>query len=213
MENLSEAIAQVNRLDTWKGRLKVMDQWEAVVIGVSAGGLKALATILAYLPADYSIPVIIVQHLLEGSDSFLVDYLNEQVSIRVKEAMDKETIRPGFVYVAPPGYHLLIEDDRIFSLSIDPKVNYSRPSIDVLFDSAAFVYQEKCLGIILTGANRDGSEGLRHIKMNGGQAIIQDPETAEYNMMPLAAMSAVKADHILALDEIGMYLLKLKPSK
>ncbi|WP_240414885.1 chemotaxis protein CheB [Paenibacillus periandrae] len=189
-----------------------MNQLEAVVVGVSAGGLKALVTILAYLPADYHLPVIIVQHLLEGSDSFLVDYLNEQVSICVKEAADKETICPGYVYVAPPGYHLLIEDERLLSLSIDPKVNYSRPSIDVLFDSAAFVFQEKCLGIVLTGANRDGSEGLRHIKMNGGQAIIQDPATAEYNIMPLAAMSVVKADHILTLDEIGKYLLELQPS-
>lgn len=189
-----------------------MNQLEAVVIGVSAGGLKALVTILAYLPADYHLPVIIVQHMLEGSDSFLVDYLNEQVSICVKEAADKETIRPGYVYVAPPGYHLLIEDERLFSLSIDPKVNYSRPSIDVLFDSAAFAFQEKCLGIVLTGANRDGSAGLRNIKMNGGQAIIQDPSTAEYNIMPLAAMSMVKADHILTLDEIGKYLLELQPS-
>ncbi|MEK3911328.1 chemotaxis protein CheB [Paenibacillus sp. FSL H7-0331] len=189
-----------------------MNQLEAVVVGVSAGGLKALVTILAYLPADYHLPVIIVQHLLEGSDSFLVDYLNEQVSICVKEAADKEAIRPGYVYVAPPGYHLLIEDERMFSLSMDPKVNYSRPSIDVLFDSAAFVFQEKCLGIVLTGANRDGSEGLRNIKMNGGQAIIQDPATAEYNIMPLAAMSVVKVDHILALDEIGKYLLELQPS-
>jgi two-component system chemotaxis response regulator CheB len=186
-----------------------MQRIEVITVGVSAGGMKALVTLLAHLPADYPIPIIIVQHLLEGSESFLPEYLNDQVSMPVQEAVDKESLRPGCVYLAPPGYHLLVEDDRSLSLSIDPKVNYCRPSIDVLFDSAAFVFQEKCLGIVLTGANQDGSAGLRNIKANGGMAIVQRPETAEYPAMPLAAIHAVKVDHIMSLDEIGEFLTTL----
>ncbi|NHN32114.1 chemotaxis protein CheB [Paenibacillus agricola] len=187
-----------------------MQQVEIIAIGVSAGGMKALATLLAYLPVDYGIPVIIVQHLLEGSDSFLAEYLNDQVSIHIQEAVDKESLQSGIVYLAPPGYHLLVEDDCTLSLSIDPKVNYSRPSIDVLFDSVAFVYQERCLGVILTGANQDGSVGLRSIKENGGMAIVQRPETAEYPAMPLAALATVEVDHIMSLDEIGEFLTTLQ---
>jgi two-component system chemotaxis response regulator CheB len=186
-----------------------MQRIEVITVGVSAGGMKALVALLAHLPADYPIPIIIVQHLLEGSESFLPEYLNDQVSMPVQEAVDKESLRPGCVYLAPPGYHLLVEDDRSLSLSIDPKVNYCRPSIDVLFDSAAFVFQEKCLGIVLTGANQDGSAGLRNIKANGGMAIVQRPETAEYPAMPLAAIHAVKVDHIMSLDEIGEFLTTL----
>jgi two-component system chemotaxis response regulator CheB len=186
-----------------------MQRIEVITVGVSAGGMKALVTLLAHLPADYPIPIIIVQHLLEGSESFLPEYLNDQVSMPVQEAVDKAYLRPGCVYLAPPGYHLLVEDDRSLSLSIDPKVNYCRPSIDVLFDSAAFVFQEKCLGIVLTGANQDGSAGLRNIKANGGMAIVQRPETAEYPAMPLAAIHAVKVDHIMSLDEIGEFLTTL----
>ncbi|KQX46589.1 chemotaxis protein CheB [Paenibacillus sp. Root444D2] len=182
---------------------------EAVVVGVSAGGLKALSRLLSYLPSDYSLPIIIVQHILESSDSYLAEYLNTQVAIHVKEAIDKETIQPHHVYLAPPGYHLLIEDDRSFSLSIDPKVNYSRPSIDVLFDSAAFAFQEACVGVVLTGANRDGSSGLRTIKESGGITIVQDPETAEFPIMPQAAIDTVKVDYILSLDDIGKFLRQL----
>lgn len=183
---------------------------EAVVIGVSAGGLKALSRLLSYLPSDYSLPIIIVQHILESSDSYLAEYLNTRVAIHVKEAIDKETIRPHHVYLAPPGYHLLIEDDSSLSLSIDPKVNYSRPSIDVLFDSAAFAFQEGCVGVVLTGANRDGSTGLRTIKESGGVTIVQDPETAEFPVMPQAAIDTVKVDYIMSLEDIGKFLRQLQ---
>jgi two-component system chemotaxis response regulator CheB len=190
-----------------------MQPIDVVAIGVSAGGMKALATLLAHLPKDYSVPIIIVQHLLEGSESFLVEYLNDMVPIHIQEAIDKEPLRPGCVFLAPPGYHLLVEDGCSLSLSMDPKVNYSRPSIDVLFDSAAFVFQEKCLGIILTGANQDGSAGLRTIKANGGMTIVQCPETAEYPAMPLAAIQHVAVDHIMSLDEIGEFLITLQRAR
>ncbi|MBP1995645.1 chemotaxis protein CheB [Paenibacillus eucommiae] len=183
-----------------------MSRYEAVVIGVSAGGLKALSDVLSYLPRDYLLPVLIVQHLLDGSDNFLAEYLNEQTAVHVKEADEKELIRPGYVYLAPAGYHLLIEEDRTISLSVDPRVNYSRPSIDVLFESAAYVFEERCVGVILTGANSDGSVGLSAIHKKGGLTVVQDPKTAEYNMMPDAAIQATKVDHILSLAEIGKLL-------
>jgi len=186
-----------------------MGTYEAVVIGVSAGGLRALAALLAVLPAAFPLPVAVVQHVQAGSDGFLAEYLNERCAVVVKEADDKEALRPGWVYLAPAGYHLLIEEERSFGLSIDPRVNYSRPSIDVLFESAARVYQERCIGIVLTGANRDGSAGLQAIKRGGGLAVVQDPANAEFEAMPLAAIGAGPVDHILPLEDIGSLLLAL----
>jgi two-component system, chemotaxis family, protein-glutamate methylesterase/glutaminase len=184
-------------------------QYEAIVIGSSAGGLRALLELLLYLPAAYPLPIIIVQHLLDGKDSFLADYLNEKTFITVKEADDKETIEKGYAYLAPPGYHLLIEDDHSLSLSMDPRVNFSRPSIDVLFESAAFVYEQRCIGIVLTGASGDGSQGLLRIKANGGLAIVQDPATAEFNTMPKSAIQATEVDHVLTLEEMGHFLISI----
>jgi two-component system chemotaxis response regulator CheB len=182
-------------------------QYDVIVIGSSAGGLRALMELLINLPADYPIPIIIVQHLLDGKDSFLAEYLNEKTAIIVKEANDKEPIENGCAYLAPPGYHLLIEDDHSLSLSMDPRVNFSRPSIDVLFDSAAFVYEQRCIGIVLTGASGDGSQGLHRIKANGGLTLVQDPATAEFNTMPKAAIQATEVDHVFNLDEMGRFLI------
>lgn len=180
--------------------------YDAIVIGSSAGGLRALMELLTALPTAFPVPIIIVQHLLDGNDSLLAEFLDEKAAIHVKEAQDKEFIRPGYAYLSPPGYHLLIEDDRTLSLSMDPRVNFSRPSIDVLFESAAFVYEERCVGIILTGASSDGSQGLCKIKESGGLALVQDPDTAEFSTMPKAALLATKVDHILNLDEMGLFL-------
>ncbi|MNI33801.1 Chemotaxis response regulator protein-glutamate methylesterase of group 3 operon [compost metagenome] len=118
-------------------------------------------------------------------------------------------IKKGYVYLAPVGYHLLVELDQTLSLSVDPRVNYSRPSIDVLFESAAYVLEEHCIGIVLTGANHDGSAGLRAIKRNGGLAIVQDPESAEYRMMPQSAIETTEVDYVLTLKEMGLFLQKL----
>jgi two-component system chemotaxis response regulator CheB len=184
-------------------------QYDAIVIGSSAGGLKALLELLSFIPKSYPIPIIIVQHLLDGNDSMLAELLDEKSAIRVKEAEDKEPLLEGFAYLAPPGYHLLIEDDHTLSLSMDPRVNFSRPSIDVLFDSAAFVYEERCIGIVLTGASGDGSQGLCKIKENGGLTLVQDPSTAEFNTMPKTAIEAIAVDHILPLDEMGHFLISI----
>jgi two-component system chemotaxis response regulator CheB len=186
-----------------------MQQYDAIVIGSSAGGLRALLELLSLIPKSYPIPIIIVQHLQDGYDSRMAELLNEKAAIRVKEAEDKEPIMKGFAYLAPPGYHLLIEDDHSLSLSMDPHVNFSRPSIDVLFDSAAFVYEERCVGIVLSGASGDGSQGLNKIKANGGLTLVQDPTTAEFSTMPKAAIQVTAVDHILTLAEMGHFLISI----
>lgn len=182
---------------------------EAVVIGVSAGGMKALRALLPKLPQEPPYAVMIVQHVREGSENFLVDHLDRISPIRVMEAEEKEFIKPGTAYVAPPGYHLLVEEDRTFSLSVDPPESFARPSIDILFESAADVFEERLAGIILTGANSDGAKGLAYIKACGGITVVQDPDTAESPVMPMAAIQATKTDRILTLSEIATFLRKL----
>lgn len=183
--------------------------YDAIVVGSSAGGLRALMELLAYLPKSFPLPIIIVQHLLDGNDSLLAGFLNDNTAITVKEAEDKEAIQSGFAYLSPPGYHLLIEEDYSLSLSMDPRVNFSRPSIDVLFESAAFVYAERCIGIVLTGASADGSQGLNRIKSNGGMTLVQDPATAKFSIMPQAAIKATVVDHVLTLEDMGLFLINL----
>ena len=136
------------------------------------------------------------------SDTFLSEYLNQVSAISVKEAEDKETLQPGTAYLAPAGYHLLIEPNRSFSLSVDEKVNYSRTAIDPLFESAADVFGAKLIGILLTGANHDGAQGLKIIKQRGGMTIVQNPKTAESPSMPKAALNATQVDHVLDLEQI-----------
>ncbi len=184
-------------------------RYEAVVIGVSAGGMQALKTILPLLPASFALPIAIVHHVNERSDSFLVDYLDNLSLLDVCEAEGREQLSPGTAYLAPPGYHLLIEPDRTFSLSVDARVNYACPSIDVLFESAAEVFGPSLVGIVLTGANADGAKGLRKIKQCGGLAIVQNPKSAEAAYMPQAAIEAVKADHVVELEDIALLLLRL----
>ena len=186
-----------------------MVQFEAVVIGSSAGGIKALTSVLAALPAEFPLPIIIVQHLHPHSDSYLAHILGSKCELKVKQADEKETIHKGIVYIAPPNYHLLIEEDYTFSLSIDAPVNFARPAVDVLFETAIYAYQNKLIGIILTGANSDGGKGSQKIKQAGGYMIVQDPKTAEADAMPKAAIAATEVDKILPIEQIGPYLLHL----
>jgi two-component system chemotaxis response regulator CheB len=183
--------------------------YDAVVIGVSAGGMQALKTILPALPRNIPFSIAIVQHTAPTPDSYLAEYLGQISSIPVKEAEDKEPLQLGTAYLAPPGYHLLIEADKTFSLSVDDRVNFSCPSIDVLFESAADVFQDRLIGIILTGANADGSKGLKAIQNVNGLTIVQNPATAEVPFMPQAALSNVLADHILNLEKIAPLLVQL----
>lgn len=184
-------------------------KYRAIVIGASAGGMDAIKSILMPLQEEFQVPILIVQHLGPHSDGYMARHLNELCKINVKEADEKEKIIPGNVYIAPSNYHLLVEKDETLSLTVDPKVNYSRPSIDVLFESAAEVYENELIGIILTGGNGDGSKGLKRIKEFGGLAIVQDPRTAEADFMPKAAMKASEVDYILSLNKISNKLIKL----
>ncbi len=175
-------------------------------MGVSAGGLAALAAILPVLDRDYPLPILIVQHMRPDSDGFLWQYLDSLSRVQVKEAEDKEAIRPGTVYIAAPDYHLLVEPDRTLALSMEQRVNFSRPSIDLLFATAAEVYQQRLIGVILTGANADGSMGLKKIKQYAGLAVVQSPESAESDFMPRAAMESVAVDHIIPIEQLGQFL-------
>ena len=186
-----------------------MKKYKAIVIGTSAGGMKALTFILSNLPEDYPMTVFIAQHLHPVQDGYFVQYYSELCKLRVKEPQSGEKIQSGFVYFAPPNYHLLIENDMSMSLSTSEKVNYARPSIDVLFDSASDAYLSELIGIILTGANDDGAKGMLTIKKNGGLTIVQDPANSEYPVMPGAAIKLVEIDYIKPLDEIPNLLKEI----
>ncbi|MBV1879158.1 MAG: chemotaxis protein CheB [Pseudomonadales bacterium] len=182
---------------------------KAIVAGVSQGGIVALETLLPQLSKTFDKPIIIVQHRAASSDTFLSEHLNSLSLIQVEEAEEKQPIKSGTVYLAPAGYHLLIEQDMTFSLSCDERVNFTRPSVDVLFESAADCYTHQLLGIILTGYNSDGAKGLQRIKQAGGLALVQDPEDAEVPDMPLAAIKITPVDAILTLDQLAQYLNRL----
>lgn len=185
------------------------NHFEAVVVGVSAGGFRALHELLSALPAGFCAPVTIVQHRLASSDSYLVTYLASHCQLTVKEAEEKELLRPGTVYIAPPDYHLLVEKNRTFSLSVDELVCYARPSVDVLFETAASAFGHQLIGVVLTGANSDGSDGVKAIKAHGGLTIAQDPDGAESKVMPLSAIATGAVDFILPLSEIPRFLTNL----
>lgn len=184
--------------------------YDLVVIGGSAGAIQALPLILTQLPASFSLPIVIVLHRLEGSGSYLHQYFKQHCILPVVEVEDKQPLLPGQVYIAPAGYHLLVENEGYFSLSIDPRVNYCRPSIDVLLESAADSYGNRLVGIILTGANTDGSKGLKKVKEAGGLTIVQRPMTAAVDIMPRAAIKATDVDWVLNLEQIGCLLAGLQ---
>jgi two-component system chemotaxis response regulator CheB len=182
--------------------------YRLVVIGVSAGGLAALRTIMSGLPADFDIPIAVVQHRSRDSE-LLCELLQECAPLVVGEANDKEPILPGHVYVGPPDYHLLVEPG-YFVLSTDEPVRFSRPSVDVMFLSAADAYSPDVVGVVLTGANADGARGLRAIVDRGGYALVQDPATAEVAVMPQQALKAVPTACVLPLDRIAPHLASIR---
>lgn len=186
--------------------------YEAIVIGVSSGGMNAMKVIFSLLPKDFCIPIVIVQHVSPRSDNQWIQLLNVKSNVALKEADEKESIEQGNVYIAPANYHLMIEKNKTFSLTIDERVNYARPSIDVLFESAAEAFTNKLIGIVLTGSNNDGTKGMQKIKQYGGLTIVQDPKDAESAYMPSSVMSSIKVDHILPLNEIVDLLVKIAQS-
>lgn len=183
--------------------------YEQVVVGGSAGGIRALSLILRCLPETFSLPLVAVLHRLEYGSGHLCEYLGQHCALPVLEVEDKQLLEPGRVYIAPAGYHVLLEPERCCSLSVDPKVSYSRPSIDVLFESAADVYKERLVAIVLTGANSDGSSGVRKVSECGGLTIVQRPDTAVADFMPKSALRAARVDKVLDLEEIGSFLAGL----
>ena len=172
---------------------------QAVAIGASAGGIDALFTLLEGLAPPVHAPIVIVLHLPEQHESRLVDVFGSRLGVPVQEAQPHAPVRAGTVYFAPPGYHLLVEEDRSFSLSCDAPVLFSRPSIDVLLESCAEAYGPALAAFVLTGANEDGAQGLARVKACGGLAAVQDPAEAPHSTMPLAAITAADPDFVLPL--------------
>ena len=189
--------------------LSINEKYKAIVIGTSAGGLFALSVILERLPADYPLPVIVVQHRSKDQKNLLEEVLQSKCKIRIKQADEKENIEPGFVYIAPPDYHLLVEAVKTFSLSSDEPVNFSRPSIDVLFETAAMVFKDTLIGIILTGTNSDGASGIVAVNKYGGLTIAQNPDEAQFSFMPEAAIKTNSIKHTWTLSEIQDFLSKI----
>lgn len=186
---------------------------EAVVIGVSAGGIAALEKILPCFGADCALAILVVQHMSAGGGHYLVEHFSSGCPLPVREAADKEEIEPGTVYFAPADYHLLVERKKTLALSAEAKVHYCRPSIDVLFETAAEAYTSALAAVVLTGANSDGARGLARVEQLGGLSVVQSPETAEVDVMPRAAMEAAQVDYLLALDDIGPFLAALDGNK
>jgi two-component system, chemotaxis family, protein-glutamate methylesterase/glutaminase len=188
------------------------DRVEAIVIGASAGAIDALSHILPSLPADYSIPVLVVVHIPADRSDLLAPLFQAKCRVVVKEAEDKEPILPGLVYFGPSDYHLLVEADHTVSLSADEPVLYSRPSIDVLFESAADAYGAGLVGVILTGANEDGAAGLQAVAAAGGVTFAEDPSAAFAPAMPSAALERCAEAQSMSLDAIAAYLVGLRVS-
>jgi two-component system chemotaxis response regulator CheB len=182
--------------------------YSVVAIGTSWGGLAALTTLLRELPADFSIPMVVVQHRSPDSERLLGQLLQDATDLRVCEIEDKDELTPGTVHLAPANYHVLIEDGYA-SLSVEEPVRFSRPSIDVMLTSAADTYGAAAIGVVLTGANEDGAQGLAHIVKRGGRALVQNPKTAEIPIMPEAAIRAVPTAEVLSLDELVSRLIEL----
>jgi two-component system chemotaxis response regulator CheB len=182
--------------------------FEIVVVGASTGGLKALEVLLSGLPAEFSLPMVIVQHRGKNMETGLCEFLARSSRLPVTEPEDKESLLPGHAYLAPRDYHLLVQSGS-FALSTESPVGFARPSIDVLFESAADEYKERAIGVILTGANQDGARGLAAIKAQGGLTLVEDPVTAGCREMPDAAINLTKVDWILPLQEMAAGLHKL----
>lgn len=183
--------------------------YDAVVVGGSSGGVEALATLLPALPATLQASLVVVLHLPRDRRSLLADIFRPRCALPLHEAHDKDGIAPGAVYFAPPDYHLLVDEGPRLSLSVDAPLHFSRPSIDVLFESAADLYGPRLVGILLSGANEDGAQGLAAVRAAGGLAIVQDPASAPMPAMPLAALARTPVDHTLPPAGIAALLAQL----
>lgn len=184
-------------------------RFSAVVVGGSAGGIQAISRLIAALPPDFPLPVVVVLHQHPDASHYWHELLRSRTSLQVVEALDKMSLRAGTIHCAPANYHLLLESDASLALSVDEKVNFARPSIDLLFSSAAEAFGPTLIGVILTGANNDGARGLADIAASGGTAIVQSPESAEWPVMPQAALLAVPGALAIDLEGIAAVLCEL----
>ncbi|HXG57705.1 MAG TPA: chemotaxis protein CheB [Thermoanaerobaculia bacterium] len=182
--------------------------YDLIAIGCSRGGTNALRAVLNALPDDFCVPIAIVQHRHPTSAEGLPAFLRRETKLHVSDVEDKQRIEPGHVYLAPANYHLLVERGE-FQLSVEEPLRYSRPSIDILFESAADAYRDRVIGVVLTGSNDDGAEGAARIKKKGGLIVVQDPVTAEAPEMPRAVLRRVAVDRILPLVSIGPFLVEV----
>ncbi len=183
---------------------------DLIIIGGSWGGIQASMTIIECLPASYSTPILLVLHRLKNFNSDLVHLYQKRTALTVEEVDEKKTILPGHMYIAPANYHVLLERDGTFSLDDSELENYSRPSIDVTFINAAEVYKDRVAGILLSGANKDGSKGLLQIKKNGGVTIVQNPAEAEVQSMPQSAIDIMPDCTVFSLKRIQEFLLAIE---
>lgn len=180
--------------------------FDLVVVGASLGGLAALQALLAGLPAGFDLPIAIVQHRRPDEDSRLVDLLARVTPLDVREPDDKEPIERGTVYLAPAGYHLLVEAPGAFALSVDEPVAFARPSIDVLFETAAEVYGRRLAAVLLTASSHDGAAGIAAVAAAGGTTLVEDPETAASPVAVLAALARTRVQHVRPVGELGALL-------
>lgn len=200
-------------LPTTRQPQSASDRDRLVLIGGSAGGFVALIRVLTAIPASFRLPILVVQHLHPDDNGSFARHLANGTQLPVIEVSDKEPILPGYIYTAPANYHTLIEQDRTLALSLEGKVHWSRPSIDVLFESAAQTFGADLIAVILSGANEDGAVGMQAIKLAGGLTIAQNPATAEYPAMPQAAIDTGAIDEVLSVEEIGRQLVKLEQGR
>lgn len=184
-------------------------RYRAVAIGVSTGGVEALKRVLPVLPASFPLPLLVVIHIAVASGDGLARLLDAASQLRVKEADEGELLAPGTVYIAPPGYHLLVELDGRLALTLDPPVSFARPSADVLFESASACYGAALVGVVLTGAGSDGARGLAHIRAGGGYTIVQDPDGAAMDSMPRTALALHTPNRVITLDDLPVLLEQL----
>lgn len=177
-----------------------------MVIGLSAGGMNALTQMLPNIKASFNPSIIIVQHLHPQQGKFHLEYFSSKCKLPVHEAMEREKVERSTIYFAPPNYHLLLNDDETFCFNVDGKINYCRPAVDALFESASDLYGSLLMGVILTGANNDGAKGLLRIKQNGGYTIVQTPEEAEAKQMPVSAIEIARPHKVMKISEITTFL-------
>lgn len=190
-------------------RFTLNNKYKAVVIGGSAGSFQGIVKILSHLPPDFPLPIIMCLHRLKHVRNGFVEALSIKSIMEVTEPYDKENIKKGKVYLAPANYHLCIELGHYFSLSTEEMINNSRPAIDLTLSTAAYVYRDKLIGILLSGANRDGGMGMKYIKDRGGLTIVQDPQECMIDTMPNAALNATTIDYVLKVDQIVDFFTEL----